>query len=199
MVLTALMTLLCMPLNTRSSIFSTNYTLSLLLPVMLWGAMRYGYRLISLIWAAVLIIGIHNHKSYMPWYAGYDVQLAITSSSYLVFSFIINYMAVLATRQRAVVNRIRRPAYFDPVVHLPNIRSLNRTLASAPRSVICYLRVPHGNVSKNYGIMLRIQYKQNISHWLAPMLEKDEYVYQLSGNDLALRLNTEGHQSVLKR
>lgn len=47
--------------------------------------------------------------------------------------------------------------------------------------------------------MLRIQYKQNISHWLAPMLEKDEYVYQLSGNDLALRLNTEGHQSVLKR
>lgn len=25
------------------------------------------------------------------------------------------------------------------------------------------------------------------------MLEKDEYVYQLSGNDLALRLNTEGH------
>lgn len=149
MVLTALMTLLCMPLNTRSSIFSTNYTLSLLLPVMLWGAMRYGYRLISLIWAAVLIIGIHNHKSYMPWYAGYDVQLAITSSSYLVFSFIINYMAVLATRQRAVVNRIRRPAYFDPVVHLPNIRSLNRTLASAP--LVGYLllaRTRHGNVSK---------------------------------------------------
>ncbi|HGX3838929.1 TPA: EAL domain-containing protein [Escherichia fergusonii] len=195
MVLTALMTLLCMPLNTRSSIFSTNYTLSLLLPVMLWGAMRYGYRLISLIWAAVLIIGIHNHKSYMPWYAGYDVQLAITSSSYLVFSFIINYMAVLATRQRAVVNRIRRLAYFDPVVHLPNIRSLNRTLASAPWSVICYLRVPGMEMLvKNYGIMLRIQYKQNISHWLAPMLEKDEYVYQLSGNDLALRLNTEGHQ-----
>ncbi|MCT7036750.1 MASE1 domain-containing protein, partial [Salmonella enterica] len=41
-ILMALMSMLCMPLNEQSSIFSTNYTLSLLLPVMLWGAMRYG-------------------------------------------------------------------------------------------------------------------------------------------------------------
>ncbi|MDI5303818.1 methyltransferase domain-containing protein, partial [Salmonella enterica subsp. enterica serovar Anatum] len=42
-------------LTDNSSIFSTNYTLSLLLPVMLWGAMRYGYKFISIIWAVVLI------------------------------------------------------------------------------------------------------------------------------------------------
>lgn len=47
---------------------------------------------------------------------------------------------------------------------------------------------------KNYGIMLRIQYKQKLSHWLSPLLEPGEDVYQLSGNDLALRLNTESHQ-----
>ncbi len=44
-----------MPLTDNSSIFSTNYTLSLLLPVMLWGAMRYGYKFISIIWAVVLV------------------------------------------------------------------------------------------------------------------------------------------------
>ena len=38
----ALLLLLCMPLNEKSTIFSTNYTLSLLLPLMMWGAMRYG-------------------------------------------------------------------------------------------------------------------------------------------------------------
>lgn len=54
-VLTTLMFILCMPLTDNSSIFSTNYTLSLLLPVMLWGAMRYGYKFISIIWAVVLI------------------------------------------------------------------------------------------------------------------------------------------------
>lgn len=106
-------------------------------------------------------------------------------------------MAVLATRQRTVVRRIQRLAYVDPVVHLPNVRALNRALRDA-RSALCYLRI-HGMemLVKNYGIMLRIQYKQKLSHWLSPLLEPGEDVYQLSGNDLALRLNTESHQSAL--
>lgn len=47
---------------------------------------------------------------------------------------------------------------------------------------------------KNYGIMLRIQYKQKLAQWITPLLEQDEHVYQLSGNDLILRFNTELHQ-----
>ncbi len=191
----ALLLLLCMPLNEKSTIFSTNYTLSLLLPLMMWGAMRYGYKLISLLWAVVLMISIHSYQNYIPIYPGYTTQLTITSSSYLVFSFIVNYMAVLATRQRAVVRRIQRLAYVDPVVHLPNVRALNRALRDAPWSALCYLRIPGMEMLvKNYGIMLRIQYKQKLSHWLSPLLEPGEDVYQLSGNDLALRLNTESHQ-----
>lgn len=194
-ILTLLMGMLFMPLNEQSSIFSTNYTLSLLLPVMLWGAMRYGYRFISMIWTVVLITVIHYYQRYMPWYSGYDTQLAITSSSYLVFSFIVNYIAVLATRQRFVTRRTHRLAYFDPMVHLPNLRALNRTLKKAPWSVLCFLRIPGMELLvKNYGIMLRIQYKQKLAHWIAPLLEQDEYVFQLSGNDLILRFNTESHQ-----
>ncbi len=190
-----LLLLLCMPLNEKSTIFSTNYTLSLLLPLMMWGAMRYGYKFISLLWAVVLMISIHSYQNYIPLYPGYTTQLTITSSSYLVFSFIVHYMAVLATRQRAVVRRIQRLAYVDPVVHLPNIRALNRALRDAPWSVLCYLRIPCMEMLvKNYGIMLRIQYKQKISHWLTSLLEPGESVYQLSGNDLALRLNTESHR-----
>lgn len=194
-ILTALMVLLCMPLSEDSSIFSTNYTLSLLLPVMLWGAMRYGYRFISLIWAVILITAIHHYQRYMPWYSGYDTQLAITSSSYLVFSFIVSYMAVLATRQRIVSARVRRLAYLDPVVHIPNLRSLNRALKSTPWSALCYLRVPGLELlGKNYGVMLRIQYKQKLSHWITEKLASDECVYQMSGHDLVLRLTTESHQ-----
>ncbi|CBG89191.1 bifunctional diguanylate cyclase/phosphodiesterase [Citrobacter rodentium] len=195
LVLTVLMTLLCMPLNVNSSIFSTNYTLSLLLPVMLWGAMRYGYRFISLVWTPVLIIAICHYQSYTPYYAGYDVQLAITSSSFLVFSFIVNYIAVLATRQRTVNGRARRLAFLDPVVHLPNLRALNRDLRSAPWSALCFLHVPELEILvKHYGIMLRIQYKQQLSHWITEKLGPGESVYQMSGPDLLLRLNTESHQ-----
>lgn len=106
-------------------------------------------------------------------------------------------MAVLATRQRAVVRRIQRLAYVDPVVHLPNVRALNRALRDAPglRFVIyaspawkCWLKLWHHATDS-------IQAK--LSHWLSPLLEPGEDVYQLSGNDLALRLNTESHQSAL--
>ena len=87
-ILTLLLGLLLMPLNDTSTIFSTNYTLSLLMPVMLWGAMRFGYRFISLIWTPVLIAVIHFHYRYLPVYPSYNTQLAITSSSYLVFSLL---------------------------------------------------------------------------------------------------------------
>lgn len=54
-----LLVMLLLPMNANSSIFSTNYTLSLLMPVMLWGAMRFGYKLMSLIWTPVLLVSIH--------------------------------------------------------------------------------------------------------------------------------------------
>lgn len=54
-------------------------------------------------------------------------------------------MAVLATRQRAVVRRIQRLAYVDPVVHLPNVRALNRALRDAPGLRFVIYASPHGN------------------------------------------------------
>ncbi len=35
---------------------------------MMWGAMRYGYKLISLLWAVVLMISIHSYQNYIPIY-----------------------------------------------------------------------------------------------------------------------------------
>lgn len=193
--LIVLMGMLLWPMNTSSTIFNTNYTLSLLLPVMLWGAMRFGYRFMSLVWTLVLIVSIHFYYRYLPVYPGYSNQLAITSSSYLVFSFIVVYMAMLATRQRLTHERVRRMAFLDPVVHMPNLRALNRSLAMTPWSVLCFLRVPELEVlGRHYGVMMRIQYKQKIAEWLKVVMEEDEQVYQLSGHDLVIRLNTEGYQ-----
>lgn len=190
-----LMMLLCLPLNKNSSIFSTNYTLSLLLPVMLWGSIRYGYRFISLIWTPLLIISIHYYHRYIPLSLGYDTQLAIVSSSYLIYSFIIIFISMLATQQRIVHRRARLLALLDPVVHLPNLRALNRSLNNFPWSVICFLRIPElERLGRNYGIMMRIQYKQTLANWITARLAPDECVYQLSGHDLVFRLNTEAYQ-----
>lgn len=121
-----LLVMLLLPMNANSSIFSTNYTLSLLMPVMLWGAMRFGYKLMSLIWTPVLLVSIHFFYHYIPVQEGYGIQAAITSSSYLVFSFVVTYMSMLATRQRAINIRSRSQAFLDPVVHMPNLRALSR-------------------------------------------------------------------------
>ena len=190
-----MLSLLLLPMNENSSIFSTNYTLSLLMPVMLWGAMRFGYKLMSIIWTPVLLVSIHYFYRYIPAGQGYDVQLAITSSSYLVFSFVVIYMSMLATRQRAVNIRSRRLALLDPVVHMPNLRALSRDLAKNPWSALCLLRIPELEIlGRNYGVLLRIQYKQQLAEWINGTLQPDERVYHLTGCDLAVRLNAESHQ-----
>jgi len=189
-----LLSLLLIPLSDTSTIFSTNYTLSLLMPLMLWGAMRFGYKLMSLIWTPVLMVAIHYFYRYIPLGQGYDIQLAITSSSYLVFSFVVIYMSMLATRQRVITLHARRLAFLDPVVHMPNLRAMTRALTKSPWSALCMLRIPELEVlGRNYGVLLRIQYKQKLAEWLKSSLQPNECVYQLSGCDLAIRLNTESH------
>lgn len=192
--LVGLLSLLLVPMSDNSSIFSTNYTLSLMMPVMLWGSMRFGYKLMSIIWTPVLMVSIHFFYHYIPLGQGYDIQLAITSSSYLVFSFVVIYMAMLATRQRVITLHASRLAFLDPVVHMPNLRALSRALSKSPWSALCMLRVPELEVlGRNYGVLLRIQYKQKLAEWLKSSLQPNECVYQLSGCDLAIRLNTESH------
>ncbi|MEI9861793.1 EAL domain-containing protein [Enterobacter bugandensis] len=193
--LAGLLSLLLLPMNENSSIFTTNYPLSLLMPVMLWGAMRFGYKLISLIWIPILLVSIHYFYRYIPVNQGYDIQLAITSSSYLVFSFVVIYMSMLATRQRAVNKRSRRLALLDPVLHMPNLRALSRDLAKNPWSALCLLRVPELEIlGRNYGVLLRIQYKQQLAQWINGTLQPNEQVYHLTGCDMAVRLNAESHQ-----
>jgi EAL domain-containing protein (putative c-di-GMP-specific phosphodiesterase class I) len=191
-----IMGLLFIPTASSTSIFTTNYTLSLLLPVMLWGSMRFGYRLMSIVWTVVLIVSIHFYYLYMPVYPSYSTQLAITSSSYLVFSFIVVYMAMLSTQQRYIHARVKQMAFIDPVVQMPNLWALTRKLAATPWSVLCFLRIPELEVlGRHYGMMVRIQYKQNLGKWLESELQNGECIYQLSGHDLVIRLNTEAHES----
>lgn len=156
--------------------------------------MRFGYKLMSLIWTPVLLVSIH-FLSLHSGARGYGIQLAITSSSYLVFSFVVTYMSMLATRQRAINIRSRSQAFLDPVVHMPNLRALSRELASHPWSALCLLRVPELEVlGRNYGVMLRIQYKQQLAQWINGTLQPNERVYHLTGYDMAVRLDAESHQ-----
>lgn len=102
---------------------------------------------------------------------------------------------MLATRQRAVNKHARRLALLDPVVHMPNLRALSRDLAKNPWSALCLLRIPELEIlGRNYGVQLRIQYKQQLAQWVNATLQPNEQVYHLTGYDMAVRLNAESHQ-----
>ena len=189
-IVVALMSLLLIPIDDVSSIFTTDYTLTLILPLMLWGAMRFGFLFITTIWMVILTILCSGFQNYLPPYMGFQLHLAIASSCYAVFSITIYLMAVVTTRQRFLHNKARRVAFIDPVVQMPNLRALNRDLSRHPYSALAFLRIPELELlGRNYGVQLRIQYKQQLNDYLQPVLEDREKVYHLSGHELAVRVN----------
>ncbi|RWR00806.1 membrane protein [[Pantoea] beijingensis] len=177
----------------RENLLASDYTLTLLLPLMLWAAMRFGYLLTSISWPMILILLYQFRQSHleMPSQAQH---LAVISSNLLVFTLTIFMMAAIGTRQRRVVNKARFAALIDPVIGLPNLRSLNMTLAANNNSTLCFLRIPELDLlSRTYGLQLRIQYKRNLAAHLKPLLNPGEGVYQLPGFDLVLRLDNASH------
>jgi EAL domain-containing protein (putative c-di-GMP-specific phosphodiesterase class I)/GGDEF domain-containing protein len=193
-IVAVLVSLLLVPINDSSTIFTTDYTLTLILPLMLWGAMRFGFLFITTAWTLILTILCSGFQNYLPPYMGFQLHLAIASSCYAVFSITIYLMAVVTTRQRLLHNKARRVAFIDPIVQMPNLRALNRDLSSATCSALAFLRVPELELlGRNYGVQLRIQYKQQLNDYLQPILSTGEQVYNLSGHELAVRLNYDSY------
>lgn len=191
-----LVSLLVIPADDPSSIFRTDYTLTIILPVMLWGATRFGFLFITNIWTVVLIILCAGFHNYLPPDMGFQLHLAIASSCYAVFSIAIYMMAVITTRQRFLHAKARRVAFIDPILQMPNLRALNRDISRYPWSALGLLCIPELELlGRNYGMLLRIQYKQQLTEYLHTVLTTNEAVYNLPGHDLAVRLNYETHQA----
>ncbi len=184
------MVLLLNPISEKSTIFNTDYTLILMLPVMLWGAMRFGFLFIINAWTLLLILLSSKFHHYLSPDIGIELHLAIVSSCNAVFSVTIYLMAALTTRQRILHNKSKRLAYIDPVLQMPNLRALSRDLEQHNWSTVGVITIPDLELlGRNYGVMLRIQYKQQLAAFLRNKLMPKEMVYHLSGSSLVLRLN----------
>jgi EAL domain-containing protein (putative c-di-GMP-specific phosphodiesterase class I) len=176
-----------------------DYTLTLLLPVMLLGAKRYGYHFITLVWSIALIILFKHYQGFVD---NSDLLNHLTFISALMFGFTLCLLLVSASasRERILMRKVSQLALLDPVVGLAYLRAFSRDVKLFPRSVLCFVRVAQMDVlSKNYGMRLRIQFKQQLVFALRPYLQPDEGIYHLPGHDLVLRLNPEGAQDKLEQ
>lgn len=181
-----------------TKILLSDYTLTLLFPVLLFGALRYGYYFISIVWSIALTILLFNYQGFIS-ETGFTHNLVFVSALMLVYTVTLLLMAVISSRQRLLMKKFRAAALQDPVFGLPNLRAFNRDLAGHPRSVLCFIRVSDMDVlSRNYGMQLRIQFKQQLALGLRPYLEAGERVYHLPGYDLVMRLNCENADAKLQ-
>lgn len=166
-----------------------DFTLTLLLPVMLYSAMRFGFQFNGIIWAITLLVLFFNYPGYVQW-NNLLHNLTMISSMMLAFTLSILLTSAIHTRQRMDHAKAQSASLKDPVIGLPNLRALKRDLAKAPRSTLCFLRISELDLlSRNYGMQLRIRFKQKLAGSLRTVLEEGEDVYHLPGYDLVLRLN----------
>ncbi|WP_380183688.1 EAL domain-containing protein [Kalamiella sp. sgz302252] len=188
MLLVFLLTMLLEVTTTRQNLLTTDYGLPLILPLMLWAAMRFGYLFTSLAWA-LLLIALYQLRDRFLHPETEPYQLAVISANLLVFSLSLLLMAAITTRQRRTLARAKAAALNDPVMNLPNLRALSLALAQSTCSTLCFLTIPElDRLSRTYGLRLRIHYKRSLASHLRPELHPGEDVYQLPGFDLVMRL-----------
>ncbi|MBV4367983.1 sensor domain-containing phosphodiesterase [Erwinia phyllosphaerae] len=172
----------------QRNLLTTDYGLPLILPLMLWAAMRFGYLFTSFIWALLLMTLYQLRDRFLHPATG-PYQLAVISANLLVFSLCLLLMAAITTRQRRILARTKAAALNDPVMNLPNLRALSIALAQSPCSTLFFLTIPDlDRLSRTYGLRLRIQYKRSLAGYLRPVMQPGEDVYQLPGFDLVMRL-----------
>ncbi|WP_127960085.1 EAL domain-containing protein [Serratia microhaemolytica] len=176
-----------------------DYSLTLLLPLMLYSGIRFGYQFNCIVWAISLLVLFLNYPGYVQW-DNLLHSLMMISSIMLVFSLSILLTSAVHTRQRMDYAKGQAASLNDPVIGLPNLRALKRDLVKVPRSTLCFLRITELDLlSRNYGMQLRIRFKQELATKLRQVLEQDEGVYHLPGYDLVLRLNGFNKQARVKK
>lgn len=148
-----------------------------------------------LAWPPILILVIHFHYSYLPFSPIYNNQLAITSSSYGVLFYYRLYGnagdAAADDPPSGSPDGLSRPgrSYAEFTGPEPSAKPLDTVGA-------VLLRMPELELlGRHYGVMLRIQYKQQLSEYLSHILQPNEMVYHLSGHDTVIRLNSDDHQN----
>ncbi|MBN7122709.1 hypothetical protein BSU01_13465 [Erwinia billingiae] len=189
-----LLVMLLLMQQSEDNLLASDYGLPLLLPLMLWSAMRFGYLFTSLSWAVLLVVLYQLRDRFLcPETEPY--HLAVMSANLLVFSLTILMMAAISTRQRRILIKTRLAALSDPVFNLPNLRALSADLNEIPLTLLFYLSIPElDRLSRMYGLRLRIQYKRSLANYLLNDLQPGEDVYQLPGFDLAIKLNYTARQ-----
>src|SRR5471032_535780 len=96
-----------------AKILLSDYTLTLLLPVLLFGAMRYGYHFISIVWTVALVVLFNHYRGFIS-ESGFIHNLVFVSALMLVFTLSLLMMSAISSRQRRLMQKPAMPRCWIP-------------------------------------------------------------------------------------
>lgn len=177
------------PPDQNNNIFLSDYSLILLLPVMLYCAIRFGYQVILILWPITLLVVFCNYPDFIQW-NNLPHNLAFINAMMLMFTISLLLVSSTNALQRQLHQKAQEGALNDPVIMLPNLVALKRDLSRHSHSMLCFLDIDELDLlSSNYGMQVRIRFKQELAKALHLLMSEDEDVYNMPGHDLVLRLN----------
>ncbi|MBC2620641.1 MAG: EAL domain-containing protein [Citrobacter freundii] len=179
----------CLTSPHSPNIFFSFYSLILLFPLMLWGAIKIGHSFTMLVWTVVLIIlGKHN-DSYIASDINFMLHQALVSTLIFVFSLTIVIMGALAKFTRQRFNQVLLLGLTDPMTGMANLRALKTELFTTEGATVCLIQIPELELfSRRYGFHFRARYQKILAEHLRSHLIKSEKVYYHAGYDLLIRL-----------
>lgn len=181
--------MLCLTSPYNSNIFFSFYSLILLFPLMLWGAIKIGHSFTMLVWTVVLIIlGKHN-DNYIASDESFMLHQAMVSTLIFIFSLTIVIMGALAKFTRQRFSQALVLGLTDPMTGMANLRALKTELFTTEHATVCLIQLPELELfSRRYGFHFRTRYQKILAEHLQKHLVESEKVYYHAGYDLLIRL-----------
>lgn len=181
--------MLCLTSPYSPDIFISFYSLILLFPVMLWGAIKIGHMFTMPVWTIVLIVLGRHNASYIDSDANVMLHQAMVSTLTLIFSLTIVSMGALAKFTRQRFNQVLLLGLTDPMTGMANLRALKTELLKTEQATVCLIQIPELELfSRRYGFHFRTRYQKILAEHLQKYLLESEKVYYHAGYDLLIRL-----------
>lgn len=179
----------------------TDYSILLLLPLMLWGIVYISPVIVGLLWTLILIILSHFNEGYIP--PGVDsLQLdiahqALISTVIFIFSLIIVIADMLVSRNHLQLRRLRHASLTENNTGLSNLRALKLDFGLHPSCGLSLVYYPElWRLSEENGLDIRFTFVRSLVKYLQSLLNSEIQIYYCPEYGIFIRQSVQDMQRI---
>jgi len=172
---------LCLPIRSG---FIAGYLVPIIFILFTVGIRKMSYLPLALAWAICALLLLANNQHFLHG-VNTEYSLAFVLLVLISFSICLLYMLNIFQRSQRIRRKWHAQALTDPLTGLPNLRTLEASLADIQQASLCCLRMANLEfLSRHYGMMMRVHCKRLVVRHLQSLLQPGEKVFQMPGSAL---------------